>query len=66
MNTCAVLNNELNQVNQWFLANKLKLNVDKTSCMIFKTRNKKIDLNNVNIHIAGINVPIILYTQQNF
>ena len=63
MNTCAVLNNELNQVNQWFLANKLKLNVDKTSCMIFKTRNKKIDLNNVNIHIAGINVPIVHSTK---
>ena len=63
INTCAILNNELNQVNQWFLANKLKLNVDKTSCMIFKTRNKKIDLNNVNIHIAGINVPIVHSTK---
>ena len=63
MNTCAILNDELNKVNQWFLANKLKLNVDKTSCMIFKTRSKIIDFNNVNIHIAGINIPIVHSTK---
>ena len=62
-NTCAILNNELQSVNKWFLANKLKLNVDKTSCMVFKTKNKNINLNDVNLHIAGINVPIVHSTK---
>ena len=62
-NTCAILNNELDKVNQWFLANKLKLNVDKTSCMIFKTKNKQVDLSDINIHMAGINIPIVQKTK---
>ena len=63
INTCAILNNELDKVNQWFLANKLKLNVDKTSCMIFKTKNRKIDVNRVNVNMAGYNIPIVHSTQ---
>ena len=30
------VNNELNKICTWFKANKLSLNIDKTSCMIFK------------------------------
>ena len=62
-NTCAILNNELDKVNQWFLANKLKSNVDKTLCMIFKTKNKQVDLSDINIHMAGINIPIVQQTK---
>ena len=63
MNTSAILNDELYKVNQWFLATKLKLNVDKTSCMISKTSSKIFDCNNANIHIAGINIPIVHSTK---
>ena len=58
-NTCAILNDELQKVNQWFLANKLKLNIDKTACMVFRQKNKIIDTSEINIRIAGINIPIV-------
>ena len=34
---------ELSKVSQWLNSNKLTLNVDKTSFMIFKTRGKKVN-----------------------
>ena len=61
--TCAIINNELNKINSWFLANKLKLNIEKTSYMIFRTRNKRIDSQNINIHIAGIRIPLVHSTK---
>ena len=35
-----ILNSELNNINQWLVANKLTLNVDKTEYMIIGTRQK--------------------------
>ena len=61
--TCAIINNELIKINNWFLANKLKLNIEKTSYMIFRTRNKRIDLQNINIHIADIRIPLVHSTK---
>ena len=43
---CVTCNEKLKQISNWFLCNKLKLNVDKTSCMLFKPRNKYIDCTN--------------------
>ena len=62
-NVCEILNNELCKINQWFLANKLKLNTDKTSCMVFHTRNKFIDINCMNIKIAGFDIPVVNTTK---
>ena len=60
---CAILNNELCNINQWFLANKLKLNTDKTSCMVFHTKNKFIDINRMNVKIAGFDIPVVNTTK---
>ena len=44
------LNQELQKVYKWLLANKLKLNVAKTKYMIFSKRNKNINLIYLNIN----------------
>ena len=62
-NACAILNRELCKIDQWFLANKLKLNTDKTSCMVFHTKNKYIDINCMNVKIAGFNIPVVNTTK---
>jgi hypothetical protein len=36
------INSELHHICTWLLVNKLKLNVDKTKCMIFQSKNKHI------------------------
>ena len=48
-----VMNDELNNMNNWFKVNKLSLNIDKTKYMIFM---KKIGLLEHNIIIDQINV----------
>ena len=53
-----VVNNELEKVVQWFKANKLSLNIEKTNFMCF-TRQKNIDFDNnpqFKIKIDGINI----------
>ena len=55
------LNQELQKVYKWLLANKLKLNVAKTKYMIFSKRNKNINPiylninNNVIDHVSSFN-----------
>ena len=44
------LNQELQKVYKWLLANKLKLNVAKTKYMIFSKRNKNINPIYININ----------------
>ena len=46
------INDELKQLNQWLVANKLTINVSKTELMFITTRQKRtfiIDTLNVNI-----------------
>ena len=40
----ATVNSELNKINQWFLANKLSLNVTKTKYSFFHKTSKKEDI----------------------
>ena len=56
----ATVNSELSKINQWFLANKLSLNVTKTKHSLFHKTSKKDDIplklprlqiNNYNIEI---------------
>ena len=52
------INNELKQVNQWLVANKLTLNVSKTELMLITTRQKRRfidDTLNVNIYGQPVN-----------
>lgn len=45
------INKELESINQWFCANKLSLNIEKTKFMLFhRPRSSKLDLN---LRIAG-------------
>lgn len=47
----SIINEELEIINQWLIANRLSLNIDKTVYMIFTF--KKIDLRAVNIQISN-------------
>ena len=40
----AEMNIEIKGVTEWLTINKLSLNIDKTHFMLFKTRNKSIEL----------------------
>jgi len=50
-NLGTTLNNELDNVNRWLIANKLSINIKKTKYVIFNTRQKKIDHHNLLIKI---------------
>ena len=50
-----IINKELDHLAMWFKANKLSLNIDKTSYILFRNRGKKVK-NNLNINIDGVNI----------
>jgi hypothetical protein len=48
------LNNELENIHQWLLSNKLTLNVEKTEYMIIGTRRRLSNLSqNISVSIDG-------------
>ncbi len=49
------LNNELKKINNWFRANKLCLNAEKTKIMIFNKREDTIDWEDINVFIDSNN-----------
>ena len=57
------LESEVPKINSWFLANRLKLNVDKTCCMLFKPKNKQINSNELDIVINDIRIPYVHSTK---
>jgi len=50
-----IINKELDHLAMWFKANKLSLNIDKTSYILFRNRGQKMK-NNLNINIDGVNI----------
>jgi len=48
------INKELNDINDWFKANKLSLNIDKTKAMIFHTHQRKVNSLNIKINNVAI------------
>ena len=44
-----LFNSELEKVYQWFLLNKLTINLDKTNYMVFRPHNLNIDTSSLNI-----------------
>ena len=48
---CTTVNEELKNIDAWFVANKLKLNIDKTCWMLFQPKNKNIDTSLIEICI---------------
>ena len=39
---CETLNNELEKVSKWLIANKLSVNIKKTNYLILKTKQRKV------------------------
>ena len=55
------INHDLETISDWFKANKLTLNLDKTVCMVFPPR--KSNVNNINIKILEHEIPIYSHTK---
>src|SRR6218665_1529256 len=49
-----IINEELLKINDWFLANKLSLNLDKTNYILFKSHRKQAPKNNPGIKIQDL------------
>jgi len=49
-------NVEMNNLFEWFCANGLSLNPNKTKFIVFKGGNKHVDFNNLNISVNGTNL----------
>ena len=53
-----IANNDLNSLNNWFISNRLTLNIKKSHCIIFKRQINippdlpKVKINNVNIDMV--------------
>ena len=54
------IEHDLELVQDWFNANKLTLNVDKTVCMIFSPRQQKVDMN---IRLSGTELPVVPFSK---
>ena len=55
------INHDLEIISDWFKANKLTLNLDKTVCMIFSPNKNKN--NNINIKILEQTIPVCSHTK---
>ena len=55
-----VLKSEIDKLSEWFKANKLSLNLDKTKYMSFKSKQKKESLNINNCEIKQVNEVVFL------
>ena len=53
------IEHDLELVQDWFNANKLTLNIDKTVCMVFSP--KHIDTTNLNIVLSNTKLPVVPY-----
>ena len=54
VNKQAILNQELDQIHNWLIANGLKLNTNKSKCMVFGKPNKNIPI--IELHIDTANI----------
>jgi hypothetical protein len=57
------LNQQLSLISEWFVANKLSLNVGKTNFIIFCPRQKKYSLNNLSVLFNGTKINQVKYTK---
>ena len=58
-----LMNSEMNKIEHWFQANRLKINASKTSLMIFKPKNKKIQDNIIKLYINDAEVTKVQSTK---
>jgi hypothetical protein len=57
------VNDELSLLNDWFLANKLSLNIKKTNFIVFRPRQKIFDLNKIRIFLNGQEINRVAHTK---
>ena len=48
-----ILNTDLKSISDWLKANRLSLNVDKSKLLIFRSKQRKLDLNYISIKMEG-------------
>ena len=58
-----LFNSELEKVYQWFLLNKLTINLDKTNYMVFRPHNLNIDTSSLNITLNDHKIPNVKFTK---
>ena len=56
---CNTANSELVKFSEWFASNKLKINVTKTCCMLFKPKNKQINFSDIKLFIDNCCIPLV-------
>ena len=56
------VNKELTNINEWFLANKLSLNVEKTKFSFFHKRSKK---DNILLHLPNLTINNLRKNEKN-
>ena len=54
------IEHDLEIIQDWFNANKLTLNVDKTVCMIFSPKHKNTEMK---ICLSGVELPVVSYSK---
>ena len=58
---CNKINEDLEKIQEWLCANKLYLNVTKTDCMVFTSRNKSVS--DIDIRINNVSIERVYVTK---
>ena len=58
-----MLNEELNRLYTWFIANRLSLDANKCNYMIFTSKNRSLINSYFNVRIYNISVPNVISTK---
>ena len=58
-----ILNHELTLVNNWFLVNRLSLNLNKTNYILFTHRQRKIDYNKISISFSNCHISRVTHAK---
>ena len=58
-----IFNCELQKVYEWFLLNKLTINLEKTNYMVFRPHNLNIDTSSLNINLNGHKIQEVKFTK---
>jgi len=51
INNCDLINNELDKVYNWLISNQLSVNITKTKNIVFRSKQKRINLSNYHLRI---------------
>lgn len=54
-----IINNDLSKLDRWLITNKLKLNTDKTKCMVIASKNNLKKIDNIRVCIDSTELEIV-------